>query len=111
MPEQPTPTPVAPPPEETQRADPLASAVAEAGGPLRVAPVAAREGDGELLPRDDEADRDERLGERRAEEYGVASLLRHALVVRDRVDARAAFGERRRQRARLRLGRPTRRQQ
>src|SRR5881394_3311068 len=35
MPEQPTPTPVAPPPEETQRADPLASAVAEAVGKLR----------------------------------------------------------------------------
>ena len=35
MPEQPTPTPVAPPPEETQRADPLASAVAEAGAKLR----------------------------------------------------------------------------
>jgi len=35
MPEQPTPTPVAPPPEEPQRADPLASAVAEAVGKLR----------------------------------------------------------------------------
>src|SRR5713101_7811 len=35
MPEQPTPTPVAPPPEETQRADPLASAVAEAVAKLR----------------------------------------------------------------------------
>src|SRR5256885_15783875 len=35
MPEQPTPTPVAPPPEEAQRADPLASAVAEAVGRLR----------------------------------------------------------------------------
>jgi transcriptional regulator with XRE-family HTH domain len=35
MPEQPTPTPVAPPPEEAQRADPLASAVAEAVGKLR----------------------------------------------------------------------------
>src|SRR6266550_1673860 len=145
MPEQPTPTPVAPPPEEPQRPDPLASAVAEAvgklrrtaglseraaarrlgtsqtqlrrmedprylpslrslagsppptgtgcrarfggkarpkkapqsrrsgrrsqgprhlreaGGPLRVVPVAAREGDGELLPHDDEADRHERF--------------------------------------------------
>src|SRR5437870_7122870 len=35
MPEQPTPTPVAPVPEEPQRADPLASAVAEAVGKLR----------------------------------------------------------------------------
>jgi len=35
MPEQPTPTPVAPPPEEPQRADPLASAVAEAVAKLR----------------------------------------------------------------------------
>src|SRR5438105_12181556 len=35
MPEQPTPTPVAPPAEEPQRADPLASAVAEAVGKLR----------------------------------------------------------------------------
>src|SRR4030088_2473477 len=35
MPEQPTPTPVAPPPEEAQRADPLASAVAEAVAKLR----------------------------------------------------------------------------
>src|SRR6478736_1638220 len=35
MPEQPTPTPVAPPPEEVQRADPLASAVAEAVAKLR----------------------------------------------------------------------------
>src|ERR1700704_7042327 len=35
MPEQPTPTPVAPPPEEPTRADPLASAVAEAVGKLR----------------------------------------------------------------------------
>src|SRR6266566_7334127 len=35
MPEQPTPTPVAPPSEEAQRADPLASAVAEAVGDLR----------------------------------------------------------------------------
>src|SRR5467141_1374834 len=35
MPEQPTPTPVAPPPEEGQRADPLASAVAEAVAKLR----------------------------------------------------------------------------
>ncbi|SRR6266849_4229983 len=35
MPEQPTPTPVAPAPEEPQRADPLASAVAEAVGKLR----------------------------------------------------------------------------
>src|SRR5437868_13467974 len=35
MPDQPTPTPVAPPPEEPQRADPLASAVAEAVGKLR----------------------------------------------------------------------------
>src|SRR2546426_6983965 len=35
MPEQPTPTPVAPAPEEAQRADPLASAVAEAVGKLR----------------------------------------------------------------------------
>src|SRR2546423_4235067 len=35
MPEQPTPTPVAAPPEEAQRADPLASAVAEAVGKLR----------------------------------------------------------------------------
>src|SRR5919201_473031 len=35
MPEQPTPTPVAPTPEETQRADPLASAVAEAVAKLR----------------------------------------------------------------------------
>ena len=35
MPEQPTPTPVAPSPEETQRADPLASAVAEAVAKLR----------------------------------------------------------------------------
>ena len=35
MPEQPTPTPVAAPPEEVQRADPLASAVAEAVGKLR----------------------------------------------------------------------------
>src|SRR5881397_1774703 len=151
MPEQPTPTPVAPAPEEAQRADPLASAVAEAvaklrrsaglseraaarrlgtsqtqlrrmedprylpslrslarvaaaygyrltveflpqdapktsggsgvrpplkrprhlreaGGPLRVAPVAAREGDGELLPHDDEADRNERFRERSAQQ-------------------------------------------
>src|SRR5467141_1105851 len=35
MPEQATPTPVAPPPEEGQRADPLASAVAEAVAKLR----------------------------------------------------------------------------
>src|SRR2546430_843713 len=35
MPEQPTPTPVAPPAEEAQRADPLASAVAEAVAKLR----------------------------------------------------------------------------
>src|SRR5213075_3205805 len=35
MPEQPTPTPVAAVPEEPQRADPLASAVAEAVGKLR----------------------------------------------------------------------------
>src|SRR5258706_6450587 len=35
MPEQPTPTPVAPPPEEAQRADPLASAVAESVAKLR----------------------------------------------------------------------------
>ena len=35
MPEQPTPTPVAPPPEEAQRVDPLASAVAEAVAKLR----------------------------------------------------------------------------
>src|SRR5688572_26491835 len=35
MPEQPTPTPVAAPPEEAQRADPLASAVAEAVAKLR----------------------------------------------------------------------------
>src|SRR5712692_9092469 len=35
MPEQPTPTPVAPAPEEAQRPDPLASAVAEAVGKLR----------------------------------------------------------------------------
>src|SRR5213593_1874755 len=35
MPEQPTPTPVAPAPEEAQRADPLASAVAEAVAKLR----------------------------------------------------------------------------
>src|SRR5512132_4227162 len=35
MPEQPTPTPVAPPLEEAQRADPLASAVAEAVAKLR----------------------------------------------------------------------------
>jgi transcriptional regulator with XRE-family HTH domain len=35
MPEQPTPTPVAPASEETQRADPLASAVAEAVAKLR----------------------------------------------------------------------------
>src|SRR2546428_10406075 len=35
MPEQPTPTPVAPPPEEGQRPDPLASAVAEAVAKLR----------------------------------------------------------------------------
>src|SRR5436309_6551858 len=35
MPEQPTPTPVAPVPEEPQRAEPLASAVAEAVGKLR----------------------------------------------------------------------------
>ena len=35
MPEQPTPTPVAPLPEEAQRADPLASAVAEAVAKLR----------------------------------------------------------------------------
>src|ERR1700682_4195045 len=35
MPEQPTPTPVAPPPDEAQRADPLASAVAEAVAKLR----------------------------------------------------------------------------
>lgn len=35
MPEQPTPTPVAPPPEEAQRPDPLASAVAEAVAKLR----------------------------------------------------------------------------
>jgi len=39
----------------------------EAGGPLRVVPVVAREGDGELLPHDDEADRDEGLGERSAQ--------------------------------------------
>src|SRR5438309_10849060 len=35
MPEQPTPAPVAPVPEEPRRADPLASAVAEAVGKLR----------------------------------------------------------------------------
>src|SRR2546427_11528213 len=35
MPEQPTPTPVAPAPEEAQRPDPLASAVAEAVAKLR----------------------------------------------------------------------------
>ncbi|TMC77276.1 MAG: helix-turn-helix transcriptional regulator [Chloroflexi bacterium] len=35
MPEQTTPTPVAPAPEEAQRADPLASAVAEAVAKLR----------------------------------------------------------------------------
>src|SRR5258705_3328183 len=35
MPEQPTPTPVALPPEEAQRADPLASAVAESVAKLR----------------------------------------------------------------------------
>jgi transcriptional regulator with XRE-family HTH domain len=35
MPEQPTPTPVAAPPEESQRPDPLAAAVAEAVGKLR----------------------------------------------------------------------------
>src|SRR5438034_3083679 len=35
MPEQPTPTPVAPSPEEAQRVDPLASAVAEAVAKLR----------------------------------------------------------------------------
>src|SRR3989441_12651166 len=35
MPEQPPPTPVAPPPEEGQRPDPLASAVAEAVAKLR----------------------------------------------------------------------------
>src|SRR5213595_1719797 len=35
MPEQPTPTPVAAPSEEVQRADPLASAVAEAVAKLR----------------------------------------------------------------------------
>src|SRR5205809_7769914 len=35
MPEQPTPTPVAPAPEEAQRADALASAVAEAVAKLR----------------------------------------------------------------------------
>src|SRR2546427_11857182 len=35
MPEQPTPTPVAPPSEEAQRADPLATAVAEAVAKLR----------------------------------------------------------------------------
>src|SRR2546428_13967957 len=35
MPEQPTPTPVAPSPEEAQRVDPLGSAVAEAVAKLR----------------------------------------------------------------------------
>jgi transcriptional regulator with XRE-family HTH domain len=35
MPEQPTPSPVAPPPEEAPRPDPLASAVAEAVAKLR----------------------------------------------------------------------------
>src|SRR3982750_3788651 len=35
MPDVPTPTPVAPPPEEGPRPDPLASAVAEAVGKLR----------------------------------------------------------------------------
>src|SRR3982751_6147521 len=35
MPEQPTPTPVAPPPDEAPRPDPLASAVADAVGRLR----------------------------------------------------------------------------
>src|SRR5438045_2907075 len=86
MPEQPTPTPVAPPPEEAQRADPLASAVAEAVGKLR---------------------RSAGLSERAA----ARPLGTSQPQLWRREDPRPSVGERGRQRARLRLGRATRREE
>src|SRR5712692_4367982 len=80
----------------------------KAGGPLRVAAVAARDVRRDVLRRDDEHDRAEQLAYGPPQQHRVIHLPRQRLVVGDRVDARATPAQRGRQRTCLALGRATR---